>query len=60
MHALVCNALADAEREELVTVGSYLDQWIEAHAVKVKPKTLQELSREPSQGYGFDPLARGG
>ena len=25
-----------------VTVGSYLDQWIEAHAVQVKPKTLQD------------------
>ena len=25
-----------------VTVSSYLDQWIEAHAVQVKPKTLQD------------------
>jgi integrase len=25
-----------------VTVASYLDQWIEAHAVEVKPKTLQD------------------
>jgi integrase len=25
-----------------VTVSSYLDQWIEAHAVEVKPKTLQD------------------
>ena len=25
-----------------VTVSSYLDQWIEAHAVQVKPRTLQD------------------
>jgi integrase len=25
-----------------VTVGSYLDKWIEAHAVQVKPKTLHD------------------
>jgi integrase len=25
-----------------VTVGSYLDQWIEAHAVEIKPKTLRD------------------
>ena len=25
-----------------ITVSSYLDQWIEAHAVEVKPKTLQD------------------
>lgn len=25
-----------------VTVSSYLDQWIEAHAVEVKPKTLHD------------------
>jgi integrase len=25
-----------------ITVGSYLDQWIAAHAVEVKPKTLQD------------------
>ena len=25
-----------------ITVAAYLDQWIEAHAVEVKPKTLQD------------------
>src|SRR6516165_8878848 len=25
-----------------ITVSSYLDQWIHAHAVEVKPKTLQD------------------
>src|SRR5690242_13333618 len=25
-----------------ITVATYLDQWIEAHAVQVKPKTLQD------------------
>jgi integrase len=26
----------------LITVSAYLDQWIEAHAVTIKPKTLQD------------------
>src|SRR5260370_10123288 len=25
-----------------ITVATYLDQWIEAHAVEIKPKTLQD------------------
>jgi integrase len=25
-----------------ITVAAYLDRWIEAHAVEVKPKTLQD------------------
>jgi integrase len=25
-----------------ITVAAYLDQWLEAHAVEVKPKTLQD------------------
>jgi integrase len=25
-----------------ITVGTYLDQWIEAHAIEIKPKTLQD------------------
>jgi len=25
-----------------ITVSSYLDQWIEAHAVEIKPKTQQD------------------
>jgi integrase len=26
----------------LITVSAYLDQWIEAHSVEIKPKTLQD------------------
>ena len=25
-----------------ITVSTYLDDWIEAHAVEIKPKTLQD------------------
>jgi hypothetical protein len=25
-----------------ITVGAYLDDWLEAHAMQVKPKTLQD------------------
>jgi integrase len=41
-HARVTARTGQYVNRSPVTVSSYLDQWIEAHAVEVKPETLQD------------------
>ena len=40
-----------------ITVAAHLDQWLEAHAVEVKPKTLQDYRRRPARRAAQPPLA---